>query len=92
MLEDSKAKLLLTDPVSGLTTEKSPVSQNPGKASDLLYIIYTSGSTGKPKGVMQEHGNLVNLFHFQATHTNIDCSRILQFVTISFDVSFQELE
>jgi tyrocidine synthetase-3 len=58
---------------------------------DLLYVIYTSGSTGQPKGVMLQHRNLVNLLKFQSNHTNIDCSRILQFATISFDVSFQEI-
>ncbi|MCU0289540.1 MAG: AMP-binding protein, partial [Acidobacteria bacterium] len=58
---------------------------------DLLYLIYTSGSTGMPKGVMVEHRNLVNLFKFQFKYTNMDCSRILQFATISFDASFHEI-
>ncbi|MCX6578639.1 MAG: amino acid adenylation domain-containing protein [Candidatus Aminicenantes bacterium] len=60
-------------------------------SNHLVYLIYTSGSTGKPKGVMLEHRNLVNLFKFQSKYTNLDCSRILQFTTISFDVSFQEI-
>ncbi|MGE5343722.1 MAG: amino acid adenylation domain-containing protein [Candidatus Omnitrophota bacterium] len=59
--------------------------------TNLLYIIYTSGSTGKPKGVMLEHRNLVNLMLFEFRYTNIDCSRILQFTSLSFDVSFQEI-
>ena len=62
-----------------------------GSGSDLLYVIYTSGSTGKPKGVMLEHRNLTNLLMFQFKYTNIECSRILQFSTISFDVSFHEI-
>jgi amino acid adenylation domain-containing protein len=66
------------------------------RASDLrplglVYIIYTSGSTGTPKGVMMEHRNLVNLIFYQYRHTGIDFSRVLQFTTISFDVSFQEI-
>jgi amino acid adenylation domain-containing protein len=60
-------------------------------SSDLIYVIYTSGATGKPKGVMLEHKNLVNLIRFQYKYTNIDCSRILQFATISFDASFHEI-
>ncbi|MCP5106693.1 MAG: amino acid adenylation domain-containing protein, partial [bacterium] len=55
------------------------------------YVIYTSGSTGKPKGVMVEHSNMVNLISFQYRHTNIDNSKILQFSTISFDASIQEI-
>ncbi|MCP5046409.1 MAG: amino acid adenylation domain-containing protein, partial [bacterium] len=61
------------------------------RCSDLLYLIYTSGSTGKPKGVMLEHYTLMNLIWFQFRHTIIDFSRVLQFVTISFDVSLQEI-
>jgi tyrocidine synthetase-2 len=62
-----------------------------GSGSHLVYVIYTSGSTGKPKGVTVEHRNLVNLLKFQFKYTNIDCSRILQFSTISFDASFHEI-
>jgi amino acid adenylation domain-containing protein len=58
---------------------------------DLLYVIYTSGSTGKPKGIMLEHGNLVNLIRHQYAEGDIDFSRVLQFTTISFDVSAQEI-
>ena len=58
---------------------------------DLLYVIYTSGSTGTPKGVMLEHRNLVNLLRFQYHYTDIDFHRVLQFTTISFDVSAQEI-
>ncbi|MCU0286801.1 MAG: AMP-binding protein, partial [Acidobacteria bacterium] len=58
---------------------------------NLCYAIYTSGSTGKPKGVLLEHRNLVNLVRYQFDYTNIDFRRVLQFTTISFDVSFQEI-
>ncbi|MDQ1349717.1 MAG: hypothetical protein QG657_17, partial [Acidobacteriota bacterium] len=69
-------------------------NENPpavNKGSDLLYVLFTSGSTGRPKGVMLEHSNLVNLFKFQQKYTVIDTKRVLQFATISFDVSFQEI-
>jgi amino acid adenylation domain-containing protein len=67
---------------------------NPGSRSvnsDLVYVIYTSGSTGSPKGVMIEHRNLVNLFKFHFKYTNLNSSKVLQFTTISFDVSYQEI-
>jgi amino acid adenylation domain-containing protein len=57
----------------------------------LVYIIYTSGSTGKPKGIMLEHRNLLNLMRYQFGCTEIPFDRVLQFTTISFDVSFQEI-
>ncbi|MCX6581866.1 MAG: amino acid adenylation domain-containing protein [Candidatus Aminicenantes bacterium] len=60
-------------------------------AHDLLYVIYTSGSTGKPKGIMLEHRNLANLIRFEHRHTNIDFGSVLQFASIGFDVSFQEI-
>ncbi|MCP5046773.1 MAG: AMP-binding protein, partial [bacterium] len=61
------------------------------KDSHLVYVIYTSGSTGKPKGVMLGHRNLVNLMEYHHNYTNINCSSVLQFATISFDASFHEI-
>jgi amino acid adenylation domain-containing protein len=62
------------------------------RSTDLLYLISTSGSTGKPKSVMLEHRNLNNLLHFQFNATEIDFThRVLQFASIGFDVSAQEI-
>lgn len=56
------------------------------------YIIYTSGSTGRPKGVRMNHGTLNNLIHWQNAHYSAgECYRTLQFSSLSFDVSFQEI-
>ncbi|MCP5052203.1 MAG: amino acid adenylation domain-containing protein, partial [bacterium] len=58
----------------------------------LAYIIYTSGSTGKPKGVMIEHGSVVNLALSQTKRFNIDeTERVLQFSSISFDASVEQV-
>jgi amino acid adenylation domain-containing protein len=58
---------------------------------DLLYLISTSGSTGIPKSIMMEHRNLVNLLNFQFYETAVDFKRVLQFASIGFDASFQEI-
>lgn len=69
-----------TDPVSDVLPEH------------LAYVIYTSGSTGTPKGVMVEHRSAVNftlqtIEEFEIT----DADRILQFASLSFDVSVFEV-
>ncbi len=40
----------------------------PVSSHQLAYVIYTSGTTGQPKGVLQQHNNVVSLFH--ATENN----------------------
>ncbi|KER04351.1 photoditritide non-ribosomal peptide synthetase [Photorhabdus temperata] len=58
----------------------------------LAYVIYTSGSTGTPKGVMVEHRGLVNLTLDKIAQFGIGAdSRILQFISLGFDVSVQEI-
>lgn len=58
----------------------------------LAYIFYTSGSTGKPKGVMVEHHSVVNhcLSSIQ-TYGISAADRVLQFFSMNFDGSVEEL-
>lgn len=58
-----------------------------------LYIIYTSGSTGNPKPVTISHKNLLNLIAHEIESKEIifNHSSILQFATMCFDVSYQEI-
>ncbi|MBD1923726.1 AMP-binding protein [Microcoleus sp. FACHB-831] len=59
---------------------------------NLTYAIYTSGSTGKPKGVALEHRALSNLISWQLQNSKLTGeARTLQFASLSFDVSFQEM-
>ncbi|MFL9458758.1 AMP-binding protein [Tolypothrix bouteillei VB521301_2] len=59
---------------------------------NLAYIIYTSGSTGKPKGVAIEHRSLTNFVMTAIHEYGIDASsRILQFASICFDTSIEEI-
>jgi acyl-coenzyme A synthetase/AMP-(fatty) acid ligase/acyl carrier protein len=55
-------------------------------------MIYTSGSTGRPKGVLLSVCTLVNLLLWQQSEVGEDASRrILQFASLNFDASFQEI-
>ncbi len=67
--------------------------QNVTTPEDLSYLIYTSGSTGKPKGVAMVHRPLVNLVDWQLKQSVLlpTGARTLQFTSLSFDVSFQEI-
>ena len=58
---------------------------------NLVYVTYTSGSTGKPKGVAMRHQPLINLIEWQIRHSGSAARRTLQFASLGFDVSFQEI-
>ncbi|MBI5815652.1 MAG: amino acid adenylation domain-containing protein [Nitrospinae bacterium] len=59
---------------------------------NLAYVLYTSGSTGKPKGVAMPHRALANLMRWQLAQPGFKLkAKTLQFTTLTFDVSFQEI-
>ncbi|HEX5882907.1 MAG TPA: amino acid adenylation domain-containing protein [Pyrinomonadaceae bacterium] len=79
---DSDAELIAaesdTNPASGVT------------AGNLASVIYTSGTTGRPKAVMMAHRAICNLVAFQLNSSS-GAARTLQFASLSFDVSVQEM-
>jgi non-ribosomal peptide synthetase component F len=107
MLEDSGAKLLLTE--NGLTIPafngetifidseqwQHESTTNPlvvNKPDHASYIIYTSGSTGKPKGVLVEHQAIINtLLEHQRSIPLLPSDRCSQFTSFAFDVSVLEI-
>ncbi|HVM05647.1 MAG TPA: amino acid adenylation domain-containing protein [Acidimicrobiales bacterium] len=82
-----------------LDADAAALDRHPASAPDrhvgpehLAYVIYTSGSTGRPRGVLLPHGALVN--HALAAIRLYELApgdRVLQFCSISFDVSIEEL-
>ena len=62
------------------------------KSTDLAYVLYTSGSTGRPKGTMIEHRGLCNLITAERISLKVEAKdRILQFSSVCFDASVNEL-
>ena len=106
MLEDARAPVLLTqstlsDALPDTTATvvcvdtfdfASGDASNLGAQGESVYAIYTSGSTGLPKGVELTHAGLSNLIQWQSAQPGLNTpARTLQFASLSFDVSFQEL-
>lgn len=91
-LPQSQADLLRLDD-QGLWSRRPETRPHRRAApADLAYAIYTSGSTGRPKGVMLPHGALANLIAWQVRQPALaDACPTLQFTSLSFDVSFQEI-
>jgi amino acid adenylation domain-containing protein len=73
---------------TGAEEENLNITVEPANAA---YVIYTSGSTGRPKGVVMTHGPISNLIQWQITHFCRAAQKTLQFASLNFDVSFQEI-
>nr|QEO74477.1 condensation domain-containing protein [uncultured bacterium] len=59
---------------------------------NVAYVIYTSGSTGQPKGVQVTHRALAAYTEAAAREYEIGAGdRVLQFASISFDTSVEEI-
>ena len=88
-----QAKVICLDSDWGTVAQES--DENPASRvtlDDLIYIIYTSGSTGKPKGVALKQRAIANLLAWQLENTSCGLGdKTLQFTTLSFDVSCQEI-
>ena len=72
--------------------EKNIYSRRPPDASSTAYVIYTSGSTGRPKGVAVSHRALAWYCYACIGHYDLRSNdRVLQFASISFDISVGEI-
>ena len=105
MLEDSGARMLLTDEgelpaaFGGKVIRMNEMDGTDDSAvdvklvpNDLAYVIYTSGTTGKPKGVLLEHKGVINLTHCYGQAMDITRDDVmLQFANMAFDASVWEI-
>ncbi|MBV8199725.1 MAG: amino acid adenylation domain-containing protein, partial [Acidobacteria bacterium] len=69
-----------------------PAVRRPATPENLAYVIYTSGSTGRPKGVMVPHRAVTAHARTCGRRFGIGPGdRILQFASIAFDASAEEI-
>ncbi len=89
----SRARIVRVDAEAEVIARESEQNLALGTApQNLAYIIYTSGSTGNPKGVAVEHRSLVNFVEAAVAVYEIKPSdRILQFASLCFDLSVEEI-
>ncbi|HSP64274.1 MAG TPA: AMP-binding protein, partial [Pyrinomonadaceae bacterium] len=81
---DRDAEIIARESEDNLAVEITP--------RNLAYIIYTSGSTGNPKGVQIEQRSLVNFVEAAVAAYEIKPGdRVLQFASLSFDLSAEEI-
>ncbi|MBX7104852.1 MAG: amino acid adenylation domain-containing protein [Gemmataceae bacterium] len=104
MLEDARPAFIVTSesyrsrftvpvvtPAEMTAADSSAIAETVGDEF-LGYILFTSGSTGRPKGVAMPRGALRRLIDWQVGQSPAGPGDVtLQFASLSFDVSFQEI-
>ncbi|KLO44599.1 peptide synthetase [Mycobacterium nebraskense] len=95
ILGDADAKLVLREPVTGLSRYPATAPTElvrPLAPHNTAYLIYTSGSTGLPKGVPVPHAPIAEYFVWFGEEYRVDeTDRLLQVASPSFDVSMGEI-
>nr|AHB82071.1 non ribosomal peptide synthetase [Jahnella sp. MSr9139] len=88
----SRCDVVLIDEDRGPGRAAAGRARPPATPDNLAYVIYTSGSTGRPKGVGVSHRAICSLAWDHIAQYGIDArSRILQFVSLSFDVATSDV-
>lgn len=83
-------KVLLNEIMISAEKEHTPFCRS--TSHNLAYLLFTSGSTGYPKAVAIQHQTLVNLVAWQNARLDSGAGACtLQFSSLNFDVSLQEI-
>ncbi|HEY0512064.1 MAG TPA: amino acid adenylation domain-containing protein [Thermoanaerobaculia bacterium] len=92
-LPETAARIVLLDADwPGIEAGTGGPAAVPSPPQTPAYVIYTSGSTGRPKGVLVPHSALAGYVRSAAAEHGIGPSdRVLQFASISFDTSAEEI-
>jgi amino acid adenylation domain-containing protein len=94
-LPESPQRVVVLDETQDRTAIARCSEDNPPPLTgpdNLAYVIYTSGSTGRPKGIGMGHRAITNLLEWQVRQTPLKAgAKTLQFMSLSFDVSFEEI-
>ena len=92
-LPEHRARVICLDSDGDAITRES--AENPTgttQAENLAYIIYTSGSTGQPKGVLVSHGSIAEHCRDAERYYELQpTDRVLQFASMSFDLSLEQI-
>ncbi|MEO8429877.1 MAG: amino acid adenylation domain-containing protein [Acidobacteriota bacterium] len=86
------SKVALDAQMSSLEGESAKSPEWPILPDTLAYAIYTSGSTGAPKGALIPHRALASFAPVAIeTYGLTSADRVLQFSSIGFDLSVEEI-
>lgn len=79
-------------PVPDFMVSSTRQTRLPNIKNTIGYVTYTSGSTGNPKGVVMRQAALLNMLQWQVNEFERTFGvRTIQYTSLNFDVSFQEI-